>query len=312
MPEAAVGRASVLAALGANMAVAITKLVGFVLTGSSSLLAETFHSFADCGNQALLLLGSHRAAEPSSPTHPFGRGHERYFWAFVVGLVLFGLGGAFSVYEGIRKLVSGGHQLTSPALALALLAVAAVIEGLSLRTAVGEANEIRPKGQSWWHFIRATRNPEVSVVVFEDGAAIVGLLIAASGVVATWLTGNPNWDGAASVTIGLVLCAVATMLTSEMKSLLIGETVRPERADLLAHDIERIDGVARVLNLRTEHLGPDQVLVCVKIAISPPADLDRVVAVVDAVEAQVQLSLPETLTCYVEPDFFDDARVDWT
>lgn len=310
----AVGRRAVLAALAANLGIAITKLLGFLVTGSSSLLAETLHSVADSGNQGLLLLGSKRASEQPSPAHPFGRGRERYFWAFVVGLVLFGLGGMFSVYEGVRKLIAGSHELTSPAVAVTLVCVAAVIEGMSLRTAVREAHSIRPDGQSWPAFVHKTRNPDVTVVLLEDSAAITGLLIALVGITASWITGNPAWDGVASVAIGVLLCSVAAFLTYEMKSLLIGETVPAATTRKLEAAVARVDGVDRVLNLRTEHLGPDQVLVCVKIAIAPPADLDRIVEVIDVVERRVVSVLPETLTCYVEPDTFDPdrAKAPWT
>lgn len=307
-----VGRRAVLAALAANLGVALTKLVGFVFTGSASLMAETFHSVADSGNQALLLLGSKRAQEAPSPVHPFGRGRERYFWAFIVGLVLFGLGGVFSIYEGTRKLIAGTHELSNPVVAVVLLGVAAVIEALSLRTAVAEANQIRPPGQRWSAFLRRTRNPDVTVVLLEDGAAMLGLLIASVGVTASWITGQPVWDGVASVMLGVLLCGVASFLTAEMKSLLIGETVSAGTGADLEDAIGEVDGVQRVLNLRTEHLGPDDVLVCVKIALDEPADLQRVIAVIEAVERRVTDVVPETLTCYVEPDIFDPMRAGGT
>ena len=308
------GRRAVVAALLSNLGVATTKFVGFLITGSSALLAETLHSIADTGNQALLLLGARRAREAPSPARPFGRGRERYFWAFVVGLVLFGLGGVFSLCEGVRKLRAGEHAVTSPIVGVSLLLVAFVIEGLSLRTAVAEARTIRPAGQSWWRFIRRTRNPEVTVVLLEDGAAIVGLTLALAGVGAAWATGDPVWDAAATIGIGVLLCLVAGLLTTEMKSLLIGETVSDAMSQALWAAIDGVDGVDRVLNLRTEHIGPEQILVCTKVAVTGPADLDRVIDVIDAVEAAVVGLMPNTLTCYVEPDRYDAARLDveWT
>ncbi len=308
------GRRAVVAALLANLGVATTKFFGFLITGSSALLAETLHSIADTGNQALLLLGAHRAGETPSPAHPFGRGRERYFWAFVVGLVLFGLGGVFSLYEGVRKLQVGEHEVTSPIFGVCLLLAAFVIEGFSLRTAVAEAQTIRPAGQSWWSFIRRTRNPEVTVVLLEDGAAIIGLTMAMAGLIAAWATGDPVWDAVATIGIGVLLCLVAGLLTTEMKSLLIGETVSDTMNEALWAVIAGVDGVDRVLNLRTEHIGPEQVLVCVKVAIAGPADLDRVIDVIDAVEAAVEGLMPSTLTCYVEPDRYDATRrdVEWT
>ena len=308
------GRRSVLAALVANLAVAVTKFVGFLITGSSSLLAETLHSIADTGNQVLLLVGSHLGGAPPSPTRPFGRGRERYFWAFVVGLVLFGLGGVFSVWEGYRKLTSADHEIVSPAVGVALILLAAVIEATSLRTGLREADEIRPPGQSWLRFVRRTRNPEVTVVLLEDGAALIGLTMALGGVSASWVTSNAIWDGVATLSIGLLLCGVAAVLTVEMKSLLIGETIPPVRSEALERAVGAVEGVDRILNLRTEHLGPEQVLVCVKIAVTEPADLRRVVEVIDTVETVVRATIPETLTCYVEPDIYDPQRagIEWT
>ncbi len=311
---APVGRRAVLAALASNLGVAATKLVGFVITGSASMLAETVHSIADSGNQALLLLGSKRAETSPSHEHPFGRGRERYFWAFIVGLVLFGLGGGFSMYEGVRKLAAGTHELSTPGFALALIAVAAAIEGFSFRTGIQEANKIRPERQGWMTFLRTTRNPEVTVVLLEDGAAMVGLGLAFCGITASWMTGDPRWDGIASVAIGAVLCLVAAFLTIEMKSLLIGETVPTLVALDLKRQLNAIEGIDRVLNMRTEHLGPDQVLVCVKVALRGPADLERVIEVIDECERVVHAVVPTTLTCYIEPDEFDVGRINdnWT
>ncbi len=307
---AAVGRRAVLAALAANVAVAVSKLGGFLVTGSASLLAETFHSLADSGNQLLLLLGGYLASEQPSPRHPFGRGRERFFWAFVVGLVLFGLGGVFAIHEGLAAIRSPDHAVSSPEVAVALIIVAAVLEAMSLRTGLKEADRLRPDGQRWWTFLRRTRNPEVTVVILEDGAALVGLGFALVGVVGSWSTGNPRWDGWASIAIGLLLCVAATTLTVQMKRLLIGETVPPAMAREIKEAIVAVIGVDRLLNLRTEHLGPDQVLVCVKIAIAAPADLDQVVRIINTVEDRVQTVLPDTMVCYVEPDRFDRNRVD--
>jgi cation diffusion facilitator family transporter len=309
-----VGRRSVVVSLAANLAVAASKLVGFLLTGSASLLAETLHSVADTGNQILLLLGAHLAEETPSPRRPFGRGRERYFWAFIVGLVLFGLGGLFSLWEGYQKLTSTTHEIASPAVGIALIVAAAIFEGTSLRSGLREADSIRPPDQSWWRFIRRTRSPEVTVVVVENGAALIGLALALVGLSATWISGAAAWDGATTVAIGALLCIVAGFLTAEMKSLLIGETVSPRRAQLLEAAIEAVDGVDRILNLRTEHLGPEQVLVCAKIALDAPADLQRVVEIIDAVEVAVHDAVPETLTCYVEPDIYDPQRAStaWT
>lgn len=309
-----VGRRSVLAALGANVAVAVTKLVGFVITGSSSMLAESLHSLADSGNQLLLLLGAKRADESPSPDHPFGRGRERYFWAFIVGLVLFGFGGAFSVIEGVQRLRSSTHEVANPEVALAILGAAVCIESFSFRRAIGEARTIRPSGQSWPAFLQRTKNPEVSVVILEDGAALAGLALALAGVSASWLTGSATWDAVATIGIGVLLCGVATFLTIEMKGLLVGETITAVQHAALWDAIADVDGVDSVLNLRSEHIGPEQVLICVKIALDGAPDFDRVVDIIEAVEQRAAEIVPHLLTCYVEPDRFDARRVEgaWT
>lgn len=308
------GRRAVVAALAANLAVAASKLVGFAVTGSTALLAESFHSVADTGNQGLLLLGAFLGREPPSPAHPFGRGRERYFWAFVVGLVLFGAGGVLSIVEGARRIGSGEHEVSNPVVGVVLIVVALGFELASLRVGVAEATSIRPAGQSWWTFVRRTHNPEVAVVLLEDGAAVCGLGVALAGIGLSWLTGNHLFDAVASVAIGVLLCCVAGLLAVKMKGLLIGETIPDDLQLTLRREISSVPGVERILNLRTEHLGPEAVLVCAKIAIDEPADLDRVISVIDDVEAVVAGCVPTMLTCYVEPDRFDPRRVDtdWT
>ncbi len=311
MPDS---RRAVLAAMSANAGVAVAKAVGFLLTGSVALLAEALHSVADTGNQGLLLLGARRAKAGSSSEHPFGRGREQYFWAFVVGLVLFGMGGVVSIVEGVRKLVDGGHGVDRPAVALVLIAVGAVLEGWSLRTGLRVARSELPAGRSLWQGLRSSRDPDVTIVVFEDTGALAGLALAAAGITVTAITGNGVFDAAATVGIGLLLCVISAVLAVEMHALLIGKPADPIDLDLLVSTITSTDGVQRILNLRTEHIGPHDLLVCAKLELSDGIGLDRAVAVINDVEGRVHAAVPDTLVCYLEPDVFDASRAEaaWT
>src|SRR3954469_23501259 len=222
-------RRAVIAALLANLAIAIAKFVAFAITGAAAMLAEAIHSVADTGNQALLLLGSRRAQREADEQHPFGYGRDRYFYAFVVALVLFSIGSLFSLYEGIEKL-RHPHHIDAPAVALGVLGVAIVLEAFSFRTAVVESQKEKSKDQSWVKFVRRAKAPELPVVLLEDTAALLGLLFAVFGVSMAVLTGEPRWDGVGTLAIGALLGAVALILAIEMKSLLIGESAT--RADV--------------------------------------------------------------------------------
>ncbi len=220
-------RRAIIAALVANIGIAVAKFVGFLLTGAASLLAEALHSAADSGNQALLLLGGKKAKRRATAEHPFGYGRERYFWAFVVALVLFSLGGLFAIFEGIEKL-RHPHELESVGIAIGILLVAIVLESYSLHTAVKEANHVRGD-ESWWSFIRHSKSPELPVVLLEDTGAEVGLFLALTGVLLAHFTDEPRWDAAGSLGIGILLVVIAGILAVEMKSLLLGESASPER-----------------------------------------------------------------------------------
>ena len=216
------GLRAVLAALGANVGIAVTKLVAFAFTGSASMLAESVHSLADSGNQALLLLGRSRARQAQTEEHPFGFGRERYFYAFVVAVVLFTVGAVFSLYEGVHKIISP-EQIRSPVVAFVVLGIAMALESFSLRTAVHETNLVRGRN-GWTAFIRRAKAPELPAILLEDLAALTGLVFATAGVALTVITGNGVWDGAGSLAIGVLLGCVAAVLAVEMKSLLIGES----------------------------------------------------------------------------------------
>ena len=293
------GHRAIVAALAANLGIAAAKFVGFLVTGSSSMLAESAHSVADSGNQALLLIGGRRARRGATEEHPFGYGRDRYFYAFVVALVLFALGSLFSLYEGVHKLQE--HEpLTSPGVAIVILLVALVLEGFSLRTAVRESNEVRGKA-NWVQYVRRAKAPELPVVLLEDTGALLGLIFALSGVSLAAVTGDPRWDAYGTLAIGALLAVISAILIGETKSLLIGEAASPDavariRAALVG------PGVERVIHLRTMHLGPDELLVAAKIAMPRTSSLERVAHAIDEAERRVRMAEPVARVIYLEPD----------
>jgi cation diffusion facilitator family transporter len=301
-------RRAIVAAFLANLGIAIAKFVGFALTGAASLLAEALHSVADTGNQALLFLGGARARRRPTPEHPFGYGRERYFWAFVVALMLFSLGGLFAVYEGIDKLLHP-HQLESVAIALGVLGVAIVLESLSFRTAFVEAAAVKGE-ESWWRFIRRSKSPELPVVLLEDTGALLGLGLAFLGISLAEVTGNPRWDAVGSIGIGILLVVIAIVLAAEMKSLLIGESATAQTESAIRAAIMDGPEVRRIIHLRTLHLGPDELLVAAKAELDSPSvpDLTRAI---DTVEARIRAAVPIARLIYLEPDVYrSDAVVD--
>ncbi|MCW2776393.1 MAG: cation transporter [Frankiales bacterium] len=299
------GSTAIVAALGANLAIAVAKFVGFLVTGSSSMLAESVHSVADSGNQGLLLLGGKQARRAADEDHPFGYGRERYFWSFVVALVIFTLGGVFSLYEGVHKLreaLDHGGELDSPLVAVGILAFAIVAEGFSFRTAVRESRPLKG-AQSWWSFIRTSKTPELPVVLLEDFGALVGLALAMVGVVLTAVTGDLLWDALGTLSIGVLLVLIAVVLVVEMRGLLLGEgatsvQVAQVRSALVG------DGVSRVIHLKTLHLGPEELLVAAKIAVEPGLDVAGVAAAIDAAEVRVRAAVPIARAMYLEPDLY--------
>jgi cation diffusion facilitator family transporter len=291
---------AIIAALAANMGIAVSKFVAFAFTGSSSMLAEGVHSVVDSGNQVLLLVGGRRSRRSADEDHPFGYGPDRFFYAFVVALVLFSLGSLFAIYEGVDK-VRHPHHLDSPVVAIAVLGVAIVLEGLSFRTAVREANPLRAGG-SWVGFIRHTKNPELPVVLLEDSGALVGLVFAMTGVVLADTTGNPRWDGVGTLAIGALLAAIAIVLGAKMKSLLIGEGATAPDIEAIKTALVDDPLFRRVIHIRTLYLGPDELLVAAKLAVDPAASLAQVALRIDAAEARVRALLPVAKVIYLEPD----------
>jgi cation diffusion facilitator family transporter len=291
----------VVAALGANLGIAATKFVAFALTASSSMLAEAIHSVADSANQVLLLIGGKRSKRDATPKHPFGYGRERYIYAFVVSVVLFAVGGLFAVYEGIHKLMHPEPITSWKWVPVAVLAVAIVLESLSFRTAIRETNQIRGRA-SWGAFIRHARAPELPVILLEDFAALVGLVLAFLGVGLTLLTGSGVWDGVGTLAIGLLLVIVAVVLARETKSLLLGEAATPDQVAAIERAITSEDGVCRLIHMRTLHLGPEELLVAAKIAVPGAETAARVATVIDEAEARIRSAVPIACVIYLEPD----------
>lgn len=290
---------AVLAALAANLGIAVAKLVGFFVTGASSMLAESVHSFADSGNQGLLLLGGRRARRAPDAEHQFGYGRERYFWSFVVALVLFSLGSLFAIYEGIHK-IQHPEPIEAFGVAVGILLLGVLLEGGSLMTAVRETNRVRG-AMPIPEFIRRAKTPELPVVLLEDAGAMAGLVIALGAVgLARWV--DPVWDGIGTVTIGVLLGVIAVILAIEMKSLLIGESADVSDVDAIRGAIASADGVEQIIHLRTEHIGPDRILVAVKVAFSAEMGMDDVAAAIDRTEAAIRARVVEDCVIYIEPD----------
>jgi cation diffusion facilitator family transporter len=294
------GTKAVVAALLANSGIAVAKFVGFAFTQSSSMLAESIHSVADAANQVLLLVGGRRARRDADEAHQFGYGRERYFWAFVVAIVLFLLGGVFAIYEGVQKLLHP-HDIESAGWAIGILGVAIVMEVFSFRVAIREARPLKG-GQSWVAFIRRTKNPELPVVLLEDLGALVGLLIALTAVVLTAVTGNADFDGIGTIAIGTLLVVIAVVLAREMKSLLIGEAASDADVASMTAAIDADPHVRRLINLRSEHIGPEELLVAAKVEFDHSLTVPELSAAIDGVEARIRAAVPTARRLFVEPD----------
>jgi cation diffusion facilitator family transporter len=298
------GTKAVVAALAANVGIAITKFGAFAVTGSSSMLSEAIHSVADSGNQVLLLLGGRRALRDADEQHQFGYGRVRYVYAFVVSIVLFLLGGLFSVYEGWHK-IHAPEPLTDPAIAFAVLGIAIVLEAFSFRTAVREANHSRGSN-SLWRFVRDARQPELPVVLLEDFGALVGLVFAVIGVSLAVITGDGRWDGVGALAIGTLLLVIAVFLALEMSSMLVGESAQPEQTAAIRAAIESEPLVASIIHLRTLHTGPDEILVAAKIAVDHDDTAAQVADAIDGAEARIREVVPQARWIYLEPDLRRD------
>ena len=296
------GTRAILAALAANLGIAVTKFVAFLLTGSSSMLAESVHSVADSSNQGLLLLGGKRARKQATPEHPFGYGRERYFWAFVVSIVLFSIGGLFALYEAYHKFQQPEAITDWVWVPILVLVVAIALESFSFRTAIVESNHVRGK-RSWARFIRSAKAPELPVILLEDFAALIGLVFALFGVALTLITGNGVWDAVGTALIGILLVVVAIVLSVEMKSLLLGESGSVENVRAIEAAIADAPGIERLIHMRTLHIGPEELIVAAKVAVAD-SDTGNVIAdAINVAELRARQVVPDlTLLMYLEPD----------
>ncbi|GAA3830494.1 cation diffusion facilitator family transporter [Sphaerisporangium flaviroseum] len=296
------GTKAIIAALGANLAIAVAKFVAFLFTGSSSMLAESVHSVADSGNQALLLLGAKRSRQRENRKHPFGYGRERYFYAFVVAVVLFTIGAVFSLYEGFEK-IRHPHGVESPIWAFGVLIFAILAESVSFRTAIVESKAI--KGDiGWVAFVRRAKAPELPVVLLEDLGALLGLVFALFGVTMAVVTGDGVWDGIGTLMIGVLLAIIAVILAIETKSLLIGESATQETEEKICAALESSPEITRVIHLRTLHLGPEELLVAAKIAVHNGDTAADIAQGIDGAERRIRDAVPIARVIYLEPDLY--------
>ncbi|MFD1714901.1 cation diffusion facilitator family transporter [Amnibacterium flavum] len=299
------GNRAIIAALGANVGIAITKFIAAFFSGSASMLAEGVHSLADSANQVLLLIGGRRSRRAADAEHPFGYGRSRYVYAFIVSIILFSVGGVFSLYEGVEKLADP-HPLENAWLPALVLVIAIGLEGFSLRTAVKESNHTRGN-QSWYQFIRRAKAPELPVVLLEDFAALIGLVLALAGVGLSVITGDATWDGIGTIGIGVLLIAVAVVLGIETSSLLIGEGASTGDVNKIVAAITSGDDVDSIIHMKTLYLGPDELLVAAKLAMPAARSLDEVAAAINAVEERVRAAVPAARVIYLEPDVLQRA-----
>lgn len=298
------GKKAIVAALLANVGIAIAKFVGFLVTGAASMMAEAIHSVADTSNQILLLIGDKRAEKAPDRTHQFGYARNIYFYGFIVALVIFLLGGVFSVGEGVNKIMhslqgteEGGNHLV----AIIILVVALALESFSLATAVKESKKVKGD-DSWWQFIRHTHEPSLIVVIMEDSGALIGLVLALIGVSVSWATGNHLWDGVGALCIGILLIIIAIVLIVEMKSMLIGESLDEQDFDRLVAALESVPQVQRVIYCQTEYLGPAEVLVAAKIGVPPELSSAELARTIDEAEAAVRRTDQKRYRIFIEPD----------
>jgi cation diffusion facilitator family transporter len=297
------GTKAIVAALAANLGIAVTKFGAFLLTSSSSMLAESIHSVADSGNQALLLLGGRRAQRQATPQHPFGYGRERYIYAFIVSIVLFSLGGLFALYEAYHKLHDRHGIDEWQWVPITVLVVAIGLESYSFRTAIKESNLIRGN-TSWKDFIRRAKAPELPVVLLEDLGALLGLVFALVGVSMTLVTGDGIWDAAGTGAIGILLVAIAIILAVETKSLLLGESASTSDVAKIERAISDGPEVDRIIHMKTLHLGPEELLVAAKIAVLPGESSEALTRGINTVESRIRDAVPIARVIYLEPDIY--------
>ncbi|MFJ8664087.1 cation diffusion facilitator family transporter [Streptomyces sp. NPDC093795] len=298
------GTKAIVAALVANLAIAVAKFVAFLFSGSSSMLAESVHSLADSGNQGLLLLGGKKAKREATPEHPFGYGRERYIYAFLVSIVLFSVGGMFAIYEGYEK-IKDPHEITAWYWPVGVLVFAIIAETFSFRTAIKESNTVRG-GLSWKEFVRRAKAPELPVVLLEDLGALVGLILALGGVGLALITGDGIWDGIGTLCIGVLLIVIAIVLAAETKSLLLGESAGIDDVKKIEDAVVDGQTVTRLIHMRTLHLGPEELLVAAKIAVRHDDSATEVANAINAAEERIRAAVPIARVIYLEPDIYSE------
>ncbi|WP_329019793.1 cation diffusion facilitator family transporter [Streptomyces sp. NBC_00690] len=297
------GTKAIVAALVANLSIAVAKFFAFLFSGSSSMLAESVHSLADSGNQGLLLLGGRKAKREATPEHPFGYGRERYIYAFLVSIVLFSVGGMFAIYEGYEK-IKHPHAIEHWYWPVGVLIFAIIAELFSFRTAIKESNEVRGS-LTWTQFVRRAKAPELPVVLLEDLGALVGLVLALAGVSLALATGDGLWDGIGTLCIGVLLIIIAIVLAAETKSLLLGESAGIEEVRRIEQVLVDGDTVTRIIHMRTLHLGPEELLVAAKIAVPNDTTAEEVARSINAAEERIRDAVPIARVIYLEPDIFN-------
>lgn len=305
--SAPTGTKAILAALLANLGIAVMKFIAAFFSGSSAMLAEGVHSLADAGNQVLLLIGGKRAKRKASKQHPFGFGRTRYLYAFVVGIVLFAVGGVFSVYEGIAKF-RHPEALAVWWLPIVVLILAIAMEGASLRVAVKESQPHKRDDESWWRFIRRQKSPELPVILLEDFAALVGLVTALIGVGLSVITGNALFDALATVAIGVLLITIAILLIIEVSSLLVGEGASEEDVQKIEAAFLATRGIDRIIHMKTLYLGPDELMVGAKVSVSPERRVKELAVIVNQAEREIRRAVPIATVIYVEADVWRDPK----
>ena len=294
------GIKAVVAALLANLGIAVAKFVAFLFTGSSSMLSEAIHSLADSGNQVLLLVGNKRARKRADEHHNFGYGRRRYVYGFIVAIVLFLVGGLFSLYEGFHKW-QHPEPLSDWWIAVVVLLVAIALESFSFRTAIKEANKSRGT-RSLGSFVRDARQPELPVILLEDAGALVGLVFALLGVGLAVVTGDGRFDAMGAMAVGTLLVVIAVFLAMEMAAMLVGESALPEQVAAIRAALEGSSGVQRVIHLRTLHVGPDELLVAAKIAVAHGETGAEIARDIDDAEAAIRAAVPTAVYVFLEPD----------
>ena len=300
---ATTGKKTILAALIANLGIAIAKFVGFAITKSSTMLAEGIHSSADSANQLLLLMGTQRAKREPSSKHPFGYGRERYFWSFVVALILFSLGSLFAIYEGIEK-IRHPHALNNASWAIGILIFGIFIESFSFRTAIVEARTI--KGESTWSkFVVRSKQPEIPVVLLEDAGALFGMVIALAAISLVKITGEPLWDGIGTLSIGILLGLIAAVLAREMHSLLIGESANEKDRTKIEELIQECKGISQVIEIRTQHLGPEEILIGARVVFDESLQAKEIAVIINDLEETINTEVKDAGPIFIEPEILD-------